>query len=327
VLNIVVLDGHTLNPGDNPWDDLANLGNLTVFDRSVSGEVIARTRSADVAIVNKVRLGTPEFQQLPQLRFVSVTATGFDCVDAIAAAERGIAVSNVPVYGTDSVAQYVVAMLLHILHRIDLHDQAIRDGCWSKAGDFSFWKVPLVELVGMRIGIVGFGRIGRRVGQLANALGMQVAAASPRHIDTPTYDPFHWVDLDDIARHSDVITLHCPLTQQTRGLINRRFLEKCRPSAIFVNASRGPLVVEQDLADALNSGQIAAAGLDVVSDEPIPPDNPLLKAKNCFLTPHLAWATLAARRRLMKTTVENVRRFIAGRPQNVVNGVGGIAAR
>jgi glycerate dehydrogenase len=324
VAKIVVLDGFTLNPGDNPWSELSELGELTVFDRSDPQDLLERAKDADVAIVNKLGLGAAEFEQLPLLRFVSVTATGFDCVDVQAAARRGIAVSNVPVYGTDSVAQYVMAMLLHILHRIDLHDRAIRSGEWSKSGDFSFWKVPLVELVGMQIGIVGFGRIGRRVGQLASALGMQILAASPRHIDTPTYDPFRWVELDELAGQSDVISLHCPLKRETEGMINRDFLRKCRNSAILINASRGQLVVERDLADALNSGQLAAAGLDVVSVEPILADNPLLTAKNCFLTPHMAWATLAARRRLMQATAENVRCFLAGRPQNVVNRVGSV---
>ena len=317
--NIVVMDGHTLNPGDNPWDELSKSGNLKVYERSDPSEFASRAGDAEILVVNKFRLGPLEISQAPKLRFVAVTATGYDCVDIRAARDRGITVSNVPIYGTDSVAQYVIAMLLHICHRIDLHDNAIREGYWQECQDFSFWKIPLVELFSLKMGVVGFGRIGRRVGQLANALGMQVLAHSPRQIDTPSYDPFRWVDLDTLADESDVISINCPLNDQTNGMINREFLSKCKSNMILLNASRGAVINEQDVADALNAGQIAAAGFDVASVEPIVPSNPLLAAKNCFLTPHLAWATLAARRRLMKRTVENVARFVEGKPQNVVN--------
>lgn len=317
--NIVVLDGHTLNPGDNPWDDLSELGDLKVYERTDANEFAGRAHDAEVLIVNKFRLGPLEMDGVPNLRFVAVTATGYDCVDISAASERGIVVSNVPIYGTDSVAQYIIAMLLHICHRIDIHDTAIRDGYWEECQDFSFWKVPLVELVGMKMGVIGFGRIGRRVGRLANAFGMQILANSPRQFNTPSYDPFRWVDLDTLAAKADVISINCPLNEGTNGMINREFLAKCKSNLILLNASRGAVINEQDVADALNTGQIAAAGFDVASVEPIERTNPLLTAKNCFLTPHLAWATLSARRRLMKKTVDNVASFLRGQPQNVVS--------
>ena len=315
----VVLDGHTLNPGDNPWDQLTKLGVTDIFERTATDEVYDRLLNASIAVVNKVRIGRELLAKLPDLRFVAVTATGFDCVDVAAARERGIPVSNVPVYGTNSVAQHVFATLLHILHRIDDHDQAIRTGHWQETGDFSFWLQPLRELCGKTIGIVGFGRIGRRVGEIANVFGMRVIAHSRRCVDAPDWPGFEWVDLDRLALESDVISLHCPLSDDTRGMIGTPFLTRCKSTAILINTGRGPLVVEDDLAAALHSKVIHAAALDVVSQEPINTDNPLLQAKNCFLTPHMAWATLEARQRLMATTVENVAAFLASKPQNVVN--------
>jgi glycerate dehydrogenase len=320
---IVVLDGYTLNPGDNPWDQLKTLGETRIFDRTSEDQILNRSADASVLVVNKVRIGRKQIDSLPSLRFVAVTATGFDCVDTAAARECGIPVTNVPVYGTDSVAQHVFSVLLHILHRIDIHDQAIRNGRWSETGDFSFWLVPLSELSGKTLGIVGFGRIGRRVAEIAHAFGMRVLALSRQQQNAPSWPEFEWADSKRIARESDVISLHCPLTEQTKGMIDVRFLSNCRSSAILINTGRGPLVVEHDLANALSSGQIRAAGLDVVSQEPINDDNPLLSAKNCFLTPHMAWATLEARKRLMATTVENVAGFLSGNLQNVVNDVTG----
>ena len=251
---------------------------------------------------------------------IAVTATGFDCVDVSAAAQRGILVSHVPVYGTDSVAQHIFALLLHILHRVDVHDQAVHAGQWSEQGDFSFWKQPLTELAGKCLGVIGFGRIGRRVGELGNAFGMRVLACTPDRVDPPAYQPFDWSELVPLVEQADVISLNCPLTAETGGLVDRSLLSHVKPSAILINAGRGPLVVEADLADALNTGRIAAAGLDVVAVEPIPPDSPLLTARNCFITPHQAWATLEARRRLMQVSVENVAAFLRGAPQNIVNG-------
>ncbi len=315
---IVVLDGGTLNPGDNPWTELLKLGDVRIYDATPPELVVPRAQGADCLIINKVRLSREHFQQLPSLKLVAVTATGYDCVDTAAAREMGIVVCNVPVYGTDSVAQHVFALLLHIIHRVDIHDRAIRDGEWHARGVFSFWKSPLFELAGKTMGIVGFGRIGRRVGHLAHAFGMEVVANSRSAGEPPDFAPLRLVSLEQLTRQSDVISLHCPATDETVGMVNRRFLAGVKPNAILLNASRGSLVVESDLADALNAGNLLAAGLDVVSREPIDPDNPLLKARNCFLTPHMAWATLEARKRLMHITAENVRAFLAGRPHNVV---------
>ncbi len=317
-MKIAVLDGHTLNPGDNPWTGLEQLGDVVVYDRTSPNELIERAKDAEILVINKVRITKQSLEQLPKLKFITVTATGFDCVDSAAAKQHSIPVSNVPVYGTDSVAQHVFALLLHILHRIDIHDTAVHEGEWTACGDFCFWKLPLTELTGKRMGVVGHGRIGRRVGELAHAFGMNVLAHSRRQVDSPDYDGFAWAELPELVEQSDVISLHCPLTDETRGLFDRRMLSKCRSTAVLINASRGPLVVEQDLADALAAGSLRAAGVDVVSSEPIASDNPLLSAPNCFITPHQAWATLDARRRLMQVTVDNVAAFLAGQPQHVV---------
>jgi glycerate dehydrogenase len=319
-VKIVVLDGRTLNPGDNPWTDLEALGEVRIFERTAPDQVQERSADAQVLVINKIRLDAALLGQLPQLRLIAITATGFDCVDVSAAAQRNILVTNVPVYGTDSVAQHVFALLLHMLHRIDIHDQAVHAGQWSEQGDFSFWKQPLTELAGKCLGVVGFGRIGRRVGELGHAFGMRVLANSPDQVDPPEYRPFEWTGLVPLVEQADVVSLNCPLTVETRGLVNRSLLSHFKPSAILINAGRGPLVVEADLADSLNAGDIAAAGLDVVSVEPITPDSPLLSARNCFITPHQAWATLEARQRLMRVSVENVKAFLQGAPRNLVNG-------
>ncbi|MDG2382418.1 MAG: D-2-hydroxyacid dehydrogenase [Pirellulaceae bacterium] len=317
-MKIVVLDGSTLNPGDNPWTGLETLGEVTVHDRSSEAELLDRCRGAQVLVTNKVRLDERLLKALPELKFITVTATGHDCVDTNMARELGISASNVPVYGTDSVAQHIFALILHIMHRVDIHDTAVRAGEWSARQDFSFWKQPLTELTGKSIGIVGFGRIGRAVGQLAHAFGMQVLANSRSQKDRPSYSPFEWTDIETLTRRADIISLNCPLTDQTKGLVNRNLLVQCKSSLVLINAGRGDLIVEADVADALNNGLIAAAGLDVVSREPITADNPLLSAKNCFITPHQAWATLEARRRLMQITVDNISAFVAGQPQNLI---------
>lgn len=318
-MRIIVLDGETLNPGDNPWTEIERLGDVQVFDRTGSEMIVERSLGASVLIINKVRLDQQHFQQLSGLKLIAVTATGFDCVDVEAARQHGILVANVPVYGTDSVAQHVFALLLHVLHRVDLHDQAIRRGEWQAAGTFSFWRSPLTELAGKTMGIVGLGRIGRRVAQLADAFGMSVLACSRRQHDRPALDSFAWSDLEGVLAGADVISLHCPLTAETRGLICADTLRVCRPHAILINASRGALIVEADLAQVLRDGGLGAAALDVVSDEPIREDNPLLTAPRCFLTPHLAWATLEARRRLMAVTADNIASFQNGRPKHIVN--------
>lgn len=319
-MRIVVTDGCTLNPGDNPWDEIERLGDLSVYDRTAPEELIDRCRDADVLIVNKTRITEPSLEQLPRLRYITVAATGYDVVDVAAAGRRGIPVSNVPIYGTDTVAQYVFSAILHIWHNISEHDAAVKAGEWTRNPDWCFWKRPLIELAGKTMGVVGFGRIGRRVGELAHAFGMSVLAYNPRRKADPGYAPFAWSSLEDLFARSDVVSLHCPLTADNRGFVNRQLLGRMRPTAILVNAARGPLVNERDLADALNGGMIAAAALDVVAEEPIRPDNPLLTARNLVITPHMAWGTLEARQRLMRITADNVRAFLAGAPQNVVNG-------
>jgi len=318
-MRIVVLDGCVLNPGDNPWDEVAKLGELTVYDRTPADDIIERARNAEIILTNKTPLSAETIGRLPRLRFISVLATGYNVVDVEAARRRNIPVSNVPVYSTSSVAQHVFAMLLELCLHVGLHDRAVHAGEWSRSADFAFWKEPLVELDGRRMGIVGFGRIGRRVGELAHAFGMDVLANDIREVDPPDYAPFAWRTVPDLFAEADVVSLHCPQTPDNLGLVNSELLRRMKPDAFFINAARGGLVVERDLADALNAGRIAGAAVDVVSTEPIRPDNPLLSAKNCLITPHIAWASLAARQRLMKTTADNVAAFITGSPINVVN--------
>jgi glycerate dehydrogenase len=318
-MKIVVLDGHTLASDDNPFTPLEPYGDVVVHGQSTPAEALERARDADILVVNKVRVTPEVLAESPRIKFIAVLATGFDCVDIVAAKAKGIPVSNVPEYGTDSVAQFVFAQLLYFCHRVDLHDKEVRGGEWARCGDFSFWKTPLVELKGKTMGIVGFGRIGRRVGELAHAFGMPVVAYDTYHGTTPIYQPFAWASLDELARRADVITLHSPLTPETTGMINRDFLAKFKHTAFLLNAARGPLIAEADLADALNHRRLAGAAVDVVSIEPIRPDNPLLTARNCLITPHIAWATLAARQRLMATTAANIAAFLAGKPINVVN--------
>ena len=316
-MKIVILDGRTLNPGDNPWTSVEQLGDVTVYDRTTEAQFLERAGDAEVLVINKFKLTAQRLNSLPNLGYIAVTATGFDCVDIQSARSKGIPVSNVPIYGTDSVAQYVFAMLFHILHRIDLHDQAIRAGEWQARSDFSFWLSPLTEIAGKTIGVVGFGRIGKQVGAIAQAMGMHVITANRR---PPENAPgVRHVSLAELQQRADIISLNCPLNNETQQMVNQSFLANCRPNCVLINASRGALICEQDLANALNQGIIAAAGVDVASTEPIERDNPLLTAKNLFITPHLAWATLEARQRLMQTTADNIRSYIEGNPINVVN--------
>ncbi len=318
-MNIVVLDGHTLNPGDNSWTAVKALGELVVHERTDPVDVVARAASADVLLTNKTALSASDIAQLPRLKFISLLATGFNVVDVAAARERDIPVSNVPVYGPDTVAQYVFASILHSVHDIGRHDAAIRQGKWGASQDFSFWLTPLRELSGATLGVVGFGRIGRRTAEIAKAFGMRVLAHDVACSNAPQWPGFRWCDLDELFSESDFVTLHCPLTKTNGEFVNRSLLGKMKPEAILVNAARGALIHEADLADALNSGKIAGAVLDVVSREPIDDDNPLLHAKNCVLTPHMAWAALQARQRLMATTAENIEAFLRGQPINLVN--------
>lgn len=317
---IVVLDGATLDPGDNPWDALASLGELVVHRHSSAHEIVPRAGGAAVVVTNKAPITADVVAALPELRFVAVTATGVNVVDLAAARARGIPVSNVPVYGTDSVAQHTIGLLLELAIGVGEHSRGVREGEWLGARDFSFWHRPLVELAGLTMGIVGFGRIGRRVGELANAFGMRVIASMPRGgpRETPAWPGFAWRSVAEVFREADVVSLHCPLGPDNERFVDRALLSTMKSTAWFLNTARGGLVDESALAEALAAGTIAGAGLDVVSVEPMRADNPLLGAPRCIVTPHNAWATLAARRRLMETTVKNVRAFLAGRPVNVV---------
>jgi glycerate dehydrogenase len=317
-MRIVVLDGYTLNPGDLSWHELEQLGTCEIFDRSRPEEVVPRAAAAQIVLTNKVALSREVIGRLPGLRYVGVLATGYNIVDVDAARERGIPVTNVPTYGAQSVAQMVLAHLLNLTQHVGHHAGTVAGGRWTACPDFCYWDYPLVELAGLSMGIVGLGRIGRATAQLALAFGMKVLACDPvPQPDIPA--AVELIELDVLFRRSDVVSLHCPLTPETQQLVDRRRLALMKPSAFLINTSRGPLVDEPALAEALNSGRIAGAGLDVLATEPPPPDNPLLYAKNCFITPHIAWATKAARERLLRTVVENVRAFLDGRPQNVVN--------
>lgn len=316
---IVVLDGYTLNPGDNPWTDIAQLGDLTVYERTSPEQIVERSRGADIILTNKTLLSAQTLQLLEGLKFISVLATGYNVVDVPAAGKLGIAVSNVPIYGTNSVAQFVFALLLDLCHHVARHSQLVHEGQWHRRGEFSFWEGSLVELAGKKIGLAGLGRIGQRVGQLANAFGMEVIAYDLVHGHTPSYKPFRWASMEEVFKEADVVSMHCPLTEQNKGIVDKKLLGLMKEDAFFINTSRGALVNEADLAQALTDGTLAAAAVDVVCQEPIAADNPLLFAPNCLITPHIAWATLAARKRLTKTTAENIAAFIQGKPINVVN--------
>ncbi len=318
-LSIVVLDGHVLSPGDNPWDEVAALGRLTVHERTAPDEVVARAQGADVVLTNKVRLDAAAFAALPDLKLVSVLATGYDVVDLDAARAHGVVVSNVPGYGTTSVAQYVFALILECCHRAAAHDAAVKAGRWAAGPDWCFWLSPQMELAGKTMGVVGLGGIGRRVADLAHAFGMRVLAHVPRPKPAPDWEPFAFADLEELFEHSDVISLHCPLTPDNGGFVNAALLSRMRPGSVLVNTARGALINEADLAEALRNGPLRAAALDVVTREPIAPDHPFLALDNCLLTPHMAWASLEARSRLMAQTAANIRAFLDGAPVNVVS--------
>jgi len=319
-MKIVVLDGHTLNPGDLSWEGLEALGETAIYDRTPEDQVVARAQGAQVVLVNKVSLSRETLDQLPDLRFIGVLATGYNIVDVEAAAERGIPVCNVPTYGTQSVAQMAFAHILNLTQHVAHHAETVKAGRWAESDDWCYWDYPLIELMGLTLGVVGYGRIGRQSAAIGRALGMRVIAHDAYVEDSGDPD-IAMVGLETLLRESDVVTLHCPLTPETENLMNAERLALMKPTAFLVNTSRGPLVDEPALAQALNEGRIAGAGLDVLGVEPALPDNPLLTAKNCYITPHIAWATASARRRLMGTAVENVRAFTQGRLQNVVNDV------
>ena len=319
MIRIVILDGYTINPGDNPWDDLAHLGELIVYDRTSPDKIVERGKDADIILTNKTQLWAETLAELKKLRFIAELATGYDNVDIAAAGRLGIPVANVPEYGTDSVAQHTIALLLGLCNRIAEHDAAVKGGEWCTSPDFSFRKAPLVELAGKKLGIIGFGRIGQRVGEIANSLGMKLLAYNPHNRDFQTLIPVTWVGLREVFAEADVVTLHCPLTAENAEFVNRSLISVMKQSAFLINTARGRLIHEQDLAWALAHGTIAGAALDVVSREPIVDDNPLLGAGNCLITPHIAWASLDARRRLTAATVENVESFIQGKRINIVN--------
>jgi glycerate dehydrogenase len=319
-MRIIILDGYTLNPGDLSWDAFAALGELTVHERTPKAEIVSRAAGAEILLTNKTPLSADTIGQLPKLRYIGVLATGYNVVDTGAAAARGIPVTNVPEYGTASVVQMVFAHLLNLCNHVAEHGASVRTGAWSRSPDFCFWEHPLMELSGRTLGIVGAGRIGKAVARVAQAFGMRVLL-SGRPGGEKEAAGFELTDLETLFRESDVVSLHCPLTDETRGLVNRDRLGLMKPGAFLINTSRGPLVVEEDLAAALDNGTIAGAGLDVLSTEPPAPDNPLLAARNCCITPHIAWATLDARRRLMQTAYENARVFLDGGRINVVNGL------
>lgn len=315
-MEIVVLDGYTLNPGDLSWGDLKALGQCTVHDRTAPDRLMGRAKGAQVLLTNKVVLEREAMGQLPELAYIGVLATGYNVVDMEAARERGIVVTNVPAYSTDSVAQLVFALLLELASGVGKHDEAVHAGKWSKSPDFSFNKISMVELAGLTLGIVGFGETGRAVARIAEAFKMKVIVHTRTQGEG---DGIRYVDLDTVFTGSDVVSLHCPLTPETEGMVNSDRLRRMKDTAILINTSRGPVVDEPALADALNTGQIAGAAVDVLSVEPPSVDNPLLEARNCIITPHIAWATLAARKRLMDTVVRNVRAWMKGKPENVIS--------
>lgn len=311
-MKIVVLDGYTENPGDLSWGPLQELGELTVYDRTPPEAVLERIGDAEAIYTNKTVLSRELIQAMPSVRFIGVLATGYNVVDVQAARERGIVVCNIPTYGTDAVAQYVFALLLELCHRVAHHAQAVQEGRWTACPDFCFWDYPLIELSGKTMGIVGYGRIGQRTAQIARAFGMQVLA----------YDAFvkaeECVPLDELLERSDVVSLHCPLFPETKHIIRGETIARMKDGAILINTSRGPLVDEAALREALTSGKLYGAAVDVVSTEPVQPDNPLLGLENCLITPHIAWAPRESRQRLMDIAVENLRCFLRGAPQNVV---------
>jgi glycerate dehydrogenase len=316
-MNICVLDGFTLNPGDLNWEELQQLGPCEIHDRTLPAEIIARAAHTKIMLTNKTPLTRETIAALPRLKYIGVLATGTNAVDLAAARERNIPVTNVPAYSTRSVAQATIALLLELTNHVGHHSQRVRAGGWTRATDWCFWDFSLVELDGLTMGVMGFGRIGAAVADIAHALGMQVIAHNTSQKPAPPFVKF--VDLETLFRTSDVVSLHCPLTPQTQQLVNAERLAWMKPSAFLLNPSRGPLVDEAALAEALNSGRLAGAALDVLAIEPPPASNPLLSAKNCLITPHNAWGTRAARARLMRVAVDNVRAFLAGTPQNVVN--------
>lgn len=312
-MKICILDGYSLNPGDLDWSPVERLGDVTLFDRTPADKIVERAADADIVLTNKVPFSADTLRQLPRLRFICVLATGYNIIDTEAAARQGVVVANIPAYSTMSVAQMAFAHILNITNHVASYAREVADGKWTNCPDFCFWDSALTELAGKTMGIVGLGNTGMATARIAVAMGMKVVAMTSKSADTLP-EGITPAPLDDVLASADVVSLHCPLTPSTRHLINAASIAKMKPSAILINTGRGPLVDEQAVADALNGGRLAAFGADVLSQEPPHGDNPLLSARNCFLTPHIAWATLEARTRLMSIATENVRQFIAGKP-------------
>ena len=320
-MKLVVLDGYTENPGDLSWDALKEFGDLTVYDRTSFTEsplITERIGDAEIIITNKTPISRETIDKCPRIKLIAALATGYNVIDYNYAAEKGIPVVNVPTYGTASVSQFSIALLLEICHHVGHHDKTVHEGKWAENIDWCYWDYPLIELAGKTLGIIGFGRIGQKTGTIAKAMGMNVLAYDS-HPNDKGRAIAEYVELDEIFAKSDVISLHCPLFPSTEGIINKDNIARMKDGVIIINNSRGQLIVEKDLADALNSGKVYAAGLDVVSTEPVKGDNPLLKAKNCIITPHISWAPKEARQRIMDMSVENLKQFLAGNPVNVVN--------
>lgn len=321
-MKIIVLDGYTLNPGDLSWEPLEKLGECKIYDRTSltdEDEIIERIGDAEIVITNKTPISKKIFDACSNIKYIGVLATGYNVVDIETAKEKNIPVCNIPTYGTTAVAQFAIALLLEICHHIGHHNKAVHDGRWEKNSDWCFWDYPLIELAGKTMGIIGYGRIGQTTGKLANALGMKIIAYDTMRTVGSKDEIAEIVSLDELLQNSDVIALHCPLFPSTQGIICKENIAKMKDGVIILNNSRGGLIVEQDLRDALDSGKVFAAGLDVVSTEPIKGDNPLLGAKNCIITPHISWAPKESRQRLMNIAVENLKNFLEENPVNIVN--------
>lgn len=319
-MKIVNLDGCTTNPGDLSWSGIERLGDYTVYDRTSPDEIIKRAKGANILIINKTVIEANILKALkPELEYIGLQSTGYNVVDCKTAKELGITVCNIPAYSTNAVAQLTFAFILQITNQVAVHSQSVKDGEWCKCPDFCYWKTPLTELLGKTIGIIGFGSIGRKVTQIAQAFDMNILVYSPRPKDLNEFKNAQFVDIDTLLKNSDIVTCHCPLTEETKGLINKENLSKMKKSAILINTSRGPVIDEQALANALNKGDITAAGLDVLETEPAKESNPLLNAKNCFITPHIAWAAKETRQRLLTILEENIVAYLNGNPQNIVN--------
>ncbi len=318
-MKIVILDGYTENPGDLSWEAFEAMGELTVYDRTPADKIIERIGNAEAVIVNKTPVSKDTMNACSNIKYIGVLATGYNVVDTVTAGEKGITVTNIPTYGTAAVGQFAMGLLLEVCHHIGHHDKAVHEGRWEQCPDWCFWDYPLIELDGKTMGIIGYGRIGQNTGKLAQAFGMKVLAYDAFKIPELESETCKYAELDELLVKSDVIALHCPLFPETEGIINKDTIAKMKDSVIIINNSRGPLIVEKDLAEALNSGKVLAAGLDVVSTEPIRGDNPLLKAKNCLITPHISWAPKESRARLMNIAADNLKAFLAGEAVNVVN--------